>query len=68
MQSQHRNGDEIISARSAIKCIHTSLSATKISVTFEIICNSKLQLTATSASCQQQLKGDSNIKVTTLFP
>lgn len=42
MQSQHRNGDEIISAISAIKHIHTSLSAAKISATFELIHNSKV--------------------------
>lgn len=68
MQNQHRNGDEIISAKSAIKRIHTSLSAVKISATFEIVRNSKVQLTATSVSCQQQLQGDGNLKVATLSP
>jgi hypothetical protein len=43
MQSQHRDGDEIISARSAIKCIHTSLSAVKISATCQLTHNSNLQ-------------------------
>jgi len=34
---------KIISTRIAIKCVHTSISAVKISATFELIPNSKVQ-------------------------